>query len=44
MTRDEAEARAAELNRENPDRHAARWVARERGEVWEVARISLPAG
>jgi hypothetical protein len=44
MTRDQAEAHAAELNREHPDRHAARWVARERDGAWEVARISLPAG
>jgi hypothetical protein len=44
MTRDDAEQRAAELNREHPDRHTARWVSRERDGVWEVARISLPAG
>lgn len=44
MTREEAELRAAELNREHPDRAKARWMARERGGVWEVARVSLPAG
>ena len=44
MTREDAELRAAEFNREHADRHRARWVARERDGVWEVARISLPAG
>lgn len=44
MTREEAELRAAALNREHPDRHRARWVVRERDGACEVARISLPAG
>lgn len=44
MTRDDAKQRAAELNREHPDHHTARWVAREREGAWELARISLPAG
>ncbi|HEX2410304.1 MAG TPA: hypothetical protein VHJ39_03960 [Solirubrobacteraceae bacterium] len=44
MTREQAEARAAELNREHPDRHAARWIARAAGDGWEVARVSLPGG
>ena len=44
VTRENAEQRAAGLNREHPDRHRARWVAREKDGTWEVARISLPAG
>jgi hypothetical protein len=44
MTREQAEQRAAELNRDRPDRYSARWIARERDGVFEVARISLPSG
>jgi hypothetical protein len=44
MTREEAEARAAALNREHPDRHVARWMVGEGGDGWEVARVSLPGG
>jgi hypothetical protein len=44
MTRTEAESRAAELNREHPERAKYRWLAREGGDGWQVARISLPAG
>ena len=39
MTREQAEQRAAELNREQPGR---RWVARRAGEQWEVAGMNLP--
>ena len=41
MTRDEAERRAAELNREQP---GYRWLAHDRDGTWEVARLSLPGG
>ena len=44
MSREEAELRAADFNREHPDRSSARWIARERDGAWEVARISLPPG
>jgi hypothetical protein len=44
MTREEAQAKAAALNREHPDRHRARWLARERADGWQVARVSLPGG
>ena len=44
MTREQAEARAAELNRDHPDRATHRWLARESGDAWEVARVALPAG
>jgi hypothetical protein len=44
MTRAEADSRAAALNREHPERHAFRWLARERAGEWEVARVTLPPG
>ena len=45
MTRAEAEAEAARLSREHPQRAAHRWLARERSaDEWEVVRIALPAG
>ena len=44
LTRDQALERAAELNREHPDRVRFRWLAREGADGWEVARIVLPSG
>jgi hypothetical protein len=44
MTRQEAERRSAELNREHPDRGAYRWMPRERAGGWEVVRIAVPGG
>jgi hypothetical protein len=44
VTREEAQHRAAELNREHPDRAKVRWIARESADGWQVARISLPGG
>ena len=44
MTREQAQQRAAELNREHPDRTRFRWAARRTAGGWEVARIALPAG
>ncbi len=44
MNREDAEHRAAELNREHPDRHTARWVARERDHVWEDDPNTLQDG
>ena len=44
MTRAEAEERAATLNKEHPDRATNRWLARESGDEWQVARIALPGG
>lgn len=44
MTREEAEQRAATLNREHPERATHRWLAREGAGGWEVARISVPGG
>jgi hypothetical protein len=44
MSREEAEARAAALNREHPDRHLARWLVRNGADGWHVARVSLPGG
>jgi hypothetical protein len=44
MTRDEAEQRASALNQEHPDRGAYRWMAREGGDGWQVARITVPGG
>jgi hypothetical protein len=43
MTRDEAEARAKQLQAEHPDRDTHRFIAREHGEgVWEVAKVPIP--
>jgi hypothetical protein len=43
MTRDEAEARAKQLQAEHPDRETHRFVAREHEEgVWEVAKVPIP--
>jgi hypothetical protein len=43
MTRDEAEARAKQLQAEHPDGDTHRFIARERGEgVWEVAKVPIP--
>jgi hypothetical protein len=44
MTRDEAVQRAADLNREHPDRATHRWLAREAADGWQVARVALPKG
>ena len=44
MTRDEAQERASALNQEHPDRGAYRWMAREGGDGWQVARITVPGG
>jgi hypothetical protein len=44
MTRAEADRRAAERNREHPDRHRFRWFARGRDGEWDVARVSVPGG
>jgi hypothetical protein len=42
MTREQAEQRAAELNRDHPERGVHRWLARRREGEWEVVRISIP--
>ena len=44
MTRDEAQQRADELNRTHPDRGAYRWLVREGGDGWQVARVTIPGG
>ena len=44
MTREEAEAGAARLNAEHPERAAYRWMARRAAGGWEVARVKLPKG
>ncbi len=44
MDREEAERRAAELNRDHPDRGSHRWLAGEGEEGWRVARVSVPGG
>ena len=44
MTRDEADRRAAELNREHPERAQYRWLVRESGGDFAVARVALPPG
>jgi hypothetical protein len=44
MTRQDAERHAARLNREHPDRAMHRWLARQDGDEWQVARVELPAG
>jgi hypothetical protein len=44
MTRNQADQRAAELNREHPDRGAHRWLVREREGAWEVVRVTIPGG
>lgn len=44
MTRGQAEHRAAEHNREHPDRGAHRWMVREGGDGWEVVRVAVPGG
>ena len=44
MTREEAELRAAQLNAEHPDRATNRWIVKEGGEGWDVARVALPPG
>jgi hypothetical protein len=42
MTRDEATAEAARLNREHPERSRYRWAAREAEGEWAVVRVALP--
>jgi hypothetical protein len=42
MTRADAENRAAELNREHPERARYRWMAHQAGEAWEVVRMAIP--
>ena len=44
MTRAQAEANAAQLNLEHPDRGRYRWLARERDGQWDVARVTVPGG
>jgi len=42
MTRDEAQARSAQLNAEHPDRSTHRWFPREDAAGgWGVARVAL---
>jgi hypothetical protein len=42
MRRDEAQARADQLNREDPDRATHRWFPREDGSGgWTVARVAI---
>lgn len=42
MTRADAESRAADLNREHPERARFRWMAHESGGSWEVVRMGIP--
>ena len=42
MTRDEATAQAARLNREHPERDRYRWGAREEEGEWSVVRVAVP--
>jgi hypothetical protein len=42
MTRADAESRAAELNREHPERSRYRWMPHGTGDAWEVVRVALP--
>jgi hypothetical protein len=42
MTRDDAQRRCDQLNREHPDRGTHRWVPQENGQGWLVVRVSLP--
>ena len=42
MTREEAEARATQLNNEASDRSTHRSVVRDNGGAWEVVRILVP--
>ena len=44
MTHAEADTRAAELNRDHPDRGRFRWLAHEHGGEWDVARVTVPGG
>jgi hypothetical protein len=44
MRKDEAQARAEQLNREHPDRATHRWFPREDGSGgWTVARVAIGA-
>lgn len=43
MTREEAEARSAQLNAEHPDRATHHWRAAESAGEWNVVKIALPA-
>jgi hypothetical protein len=42
MTRDEATAEAARLNREHPERDRYRWGARAEAGEWSVVRVAVP--
>jgi hypothetical protein len=42
MTKADAENRAAEFNREHPERAQYRWIAHESGASWEVVRVAIP--
>jgi hypothetical protein len=42
MTRDEATAEAARLNREHPERDRYRWGPREGEDGWSVVRVAVP--
>jgi hypothetical protein len=42
MTREEAEARCAELNGAREKGDPGHWLAREAGEGWEVVRVNVP--
>ena len=42
MTREEALARADQLNAEHPDRASHHWIARHGADGWTVAHIVLP--
>ena len=44
MTREDAEHRADQLNREHPERGAYRWLPREAAGGWQVARVTVPGG
>jgi hypothetical protein len=44
MTQEQAQQRAADLNRDHPERGRYRWLAREGADGWQVARITLPGG
>jgi hypothetical protein len=44
MTEGEAAAEASRLNAEHPERGTYRWIARQAGDGWQVARIKVPGG
>jgi hypothetical protein len=42
MSREQAQRRAAQLNREHPERTKFRWFARKGLAGWHVARVAVP--